>query len=268
MNEMVRPFSGKFVKPAIFTKSPLVLVIFQIRWENLTSLSDDLSGEANAISAEISEKFPYSGITNEVSFRIDQSGVGTEPGSKIYNWFSLNKAKTVTLAPTFLTIQTSEYFGLENFMEDVAYVLRATLNHVRVPAISRAGFRYVNRALGNQSSANFVEPPLAAAQKLRLSDRVEIRHSISDLNLGVGQNSIQTRVGLLPPGISIDPAILPTEETSWIFDLDAFTDIKFYANVDDILDKGRELADLAYDFFITYTTDDFKMAHGMKHDSK
>lgn len=265
MNKYARPFSKDFRGPATFEKSPLALVVFQIRWDRLTGLSDDITDAASAISSEIRERFPYSEPTNEITFRIDQSGVGSEPGPKIFNWFNLDKSLSVTLAPTFLTIQTSLYSGLDVFMEVVAYVIKAALNNVDIPVISRAGFRYVNRTLGNANSSNFVVESLSAAQRLGLSDQVEIRHSISDLNLGLGENSLQTRIGLLPPGVTIDPSIPPLNEPTWIFDLDAFSEGKFYADIEGILSKARELSDLAYDFFTTFTTNEFKSAHGMKY---
>jgi uncharacterized protein (TIGR04255 family) len=69
----------------------------------------------------------------------------------------------------------------------------------------------------------------------------------------------------LPAGATVDPAAIePTNEPSWILDLDMFSSEPVPFDVDRVVDNARGFAERIYTFFRSAVTDNFLRPYGGK----
>ena len=171
----------------------------------------------------------------------------------------------VSFSETFLTIDTAEYTGRENFAARLAAVWQLFAGIVAPPFVERVGVRYINRITEPDHLA--VLPDLMRARgpwRPRCGPRQRaITHSMSEALYQLGDHDLlQARWGLLPPGAVLDATIPPVPMPSWILDLDSFFIGKTVPDTEPITNLVTSLAERAYRYFRWVVTPEFLSTFG------
>lgn len=253
--------------------APIIRVIGQLRFGTLSVLQ---AGDqaAREFVGSLAAQYPYSeqGTEHLLQVTIGQSGQPVQQaGGPIWRLRSADQLSTVALSSSSLTYETSIYTGRTQFcgtLEGLASALVATTN---VPAFSRVAVRYTNRmvGLGTKELRSFFHPELLGVVGAADDGPAQQTHALSQSIFafgGPGQNLL-AQWGILPQGASIDPALAPATEPSWILDLDSFVDYPdistaLLAKPGQVSKVASECAERAYRFFRWSVTDEFLRVHG------
>jgi uncharacterized protein (TIGR04255 family) len=131
------------------TKSPLEVVVSQIRYENAPH-----AGEGH-VALAVHETLggsggPYPNVeqaaTINITFAPGQAQATEQaPGAPTWRFTSKDSAWTVSLTPDFVALETTRYTTWEEFRERLSAVVDAVAEHVRPVLNPRIGVRYVDR---------------------------------------------------------------------------------------------------------------------------
>lgn len=133
--------------------------------------------------------------------------------------------------------------------------------------MERVGVRYLNRVTDSRivaSLSDYVRPEVLGYGALGAgtSGAAQLAMSANQARYIADDVALQVRSGVVPPGETIDPAVLPTREPSWILDLDASSEKLVPFDVDGALATAERLSDFAYDFFKFVSTEGFLKEFG------
>lgn len=246
--------AGPFAEAAEIhlSRAPLVRVLAQVRWDELTQFQD-FESKANALAELIEDEFPIRTQQNEVQFQVGPQGVLPLPSTtSIHQLNSKDDSLRVYFAPTFLTLETAKYSSRDEFCGKFEQLLRHVSSIATIPRAVRVGFRYVNRienTTGFDELELLVRPELLGGRNIEGLGNAVVRHTLSETLFGTARGNLLTKWGILPVGGSIDPTIEPVNSPSWVLDLDAFSDTKVDFAPGALTRQIRELSSLGYGFF-------------------
>lgn len=260
-----RPFTGDANKKIRLSNAPLALVLCQIRWPDFTHLQGDLTETTSALGSKL-EDYPLISHIHEVAYTITPEGLQQTPGEKVVQWQSLDGVWRVTLSRRFASLYCTSYSSFPDFQARLEQVLEALHSEVRVPLVERVGIRYVNQVTDVdfiENIAEYVRPEvLGYAALTGASGEAKLELSANQARYGVPGAALQVRSGLVPPGETVDPAVSPAKDLSWVLDLDSSSEEVQPFEVGSILAKTGKLSDFAYDFFKYVSTEGFLKEFG------
>lgn len=230
--------------------APLVRVLAQIRFP-LVAAIQNLSSIAPFQEA-IRGDYPVLKQEQLHSVTLDSSGPSAQV-EQIWRFTDIEKAWRVSLAPTFVALETTSYTSRTDFLARLSRVAGALTGNLDPKVIERIGLRYINRIQGVHLDevAVLIREPLCGVVGTPLEN--DTRYSISDalFNVAEEQAVLHARWGYLPPNSTIDPgAMEPIDEPSWVLDLDAYTEqgAKRF-DVGEITDQAGLFASRCYTVF-------------------
>lgn len=221
---VAEPF-GPAVADVALENPPLVKVLTQVRFPEVTSIvQPEFIGP---FQEALRERYPVLRRVQEVGLLVTPQGPAPSPqGGVIWRFTDRSGEWTVSLAPTFVALDTSRYSGHGAFIERLREVLTA-LGQLRAPLVfDRFGVRYINRLPADDIAAlrELVRTEaLGFAGSDELPREVTVSHSIHETLFAIeGEGQLQARWGVLPAEVSLDATIDPAPVRSWFLDVDVF----------------------------------------------
>jgi uncharacterized protein (TIGR04255 family) len=264
--ERFRPFTGDTEKRVRLNEAPLVLVLCQVRWPDFSHLQGDLAEVARAFGSAL-DGYPVISNIHEVAYTITPDGVTQAPGDKIFQWKSVDNVWYISLSRRFVSLYCTSYTSFADFLPRLEQVLGALESQVKIPLIERLGVRYVNRITDArlvENLAEYVRPEVLGYSGLTgESGAVQLGSSANQARYLVEDAVLQVRSGLVPAGETVDPAVPPAQQRSWVLDLDASSERVAPFDISAVLVEAGRLSDFAYDFFKYVSTEGFLKEFGV-----
>jgi uncharacterized protein (TIGR04255 family) len=222
MKTIPAPFSGAPPEEVPLPRAPLVRVLAQVTFPLIAKLAqqDSIADFQERIRA----RYPL--LTPEAMHHIEMSP-GTEPRVRtetVWRFSAADQAWRVSLATSFVALETTAYTSRDDFVERLTDIARAFETTVDPKLVLRVGVRYINRIEGEglDRLADLIEPEVLGVLRTPFKDAAQ--HLITEAMLRAEEGQLLARWGSLPAGATIDPqALAPLSAPSWILDLDLFT---------------------------------------------
>lgn len=235
--------------------APLIRAIAQVRFTRVPEL---VTPQAEAALAAALRRFPIRGQAEGIAWV-----PGGEPLRESYKTFEdLEDRWKITIAPDFLALETTNYVSRSDFVATLQEVLTGLSGVQAPPRVTRVGMRFIDRIENPSNLSALLNPALLGW--IPDTDDETLVHQIHQVLLLHPDKSAQVQVKslCLPPGVSVDPAIPPIDQRSWVLDIDAFTEQRKAFEVEGIVGTVRRLAEMAYSVFRWSTTTEFLRRYG------
>lgn len=243
--------------------APLVRVIAQVRFPQVLSI--EKREFVAPFQEDLRPRYPILRNERTQGVVFGPQGASATTPQTIWRFADEDSNWRVSLAPDFAAIETTAYESRKDFLERFEAVVRALAAHVSPRIIDRLGVRYIDRITGHavQGIETLVNRDVlgVAATALR-SNAVQ---SLSESVFSVPEIGAQllARWGLLPKGGTVDPAAIePTDEPSWILDLDMFRSGPRQFDCGEVVRDAEHFAERTYAFFRWAVTEDFLRRYG------
>ncbi|GHG18769.1 MULTISPECIES: TIGR04255 family protein [Amycolatopsis] len=262
---MDRPLDLAPVEEVLLPHAPLITVLAQVRWPEVTHLKLNIDDVVTRVGERLADDYPLYLREKEFQLAITPRGPIQQESGTIYQFKSADQNWKVSLSQSFVTLDVKNYTSRKDFIGRFEQVLQAVDSAVKIPFVSRIGFRYVNRIEESDEYSQLTDHVQFAALgggAVPLAKGVELNHSLSEAIYKKGDVQLLARSAHLPPGATTDPAISAASNRSWILDLDAFQEGEIEFNTADLATKMSDLASIAYSFFRWAIDDDFLRMYG------
>lgn len=258
------PLAGPPPPEIPLPSAPLIRVIAQVRFPLVTSV---LKQEFIAPFQE-AVRIDYAVLRAEQSRTVifGSDGAAQQSTGVVWRFEDVDRGWRLSLAPDFLALETTRYVSRDNFLARFERVLVALRDHIDPPVIDRLGLRYIDRVVGDDVPGvlpDLMRPEIAGILRTPLAGYA--RHAIVEnvFSLPEGTGNLMARWGLVPKSATVDPsAIEPTDQPSWLLDLDAFLTETRPFEIDAIVAETRGFAERIYSFFRWVVTKKFIERYG------
>jgi len=242
----------------------LVRVLAQIRFPTLLSIAE--AATVAPFQERIRSAYPIA--ENQIIQRV-VIALGTESpavvqAERIWRFRDREKSWRVSLAPTFLALETDHYTHRREFLERMSWLIEALEQTLNPRVTQRLGLRYIDRIESNAIGElhELIKPDFLGPSRSVFGEATQYILTESVLNTAEGA-SIAARWGMLPPQASFDPNVLePIEGNSWILDLDMYSDAQTDLSVDALLPQLEQFAERIYAVFRFMVTERFLTYYG------
>jgi len=251
--EVPTPF-GDPVPEVPLPRAPLIAVIAQVRFPSVASIvREDFIGP---FQERIREAYPVLRQEREVSLVLTPQGVQAG-GDSAPVWRFLDRDDSaewkVSLASSFVALDTSRYTSRNDFLDRLGAVLDALAATVRPSTCDRLGVRYVDRVLLDEddlSLASLLRAEVLGVATVEPGGDAALVHNISDSEFRLDDAVLHGRWGQLPPRAQLDPfhgdAV---DAASWILDLDMYDTNLGGFDVGTLTSRAATFAERIYRFF-------------------
>lgn len=213
------PFGADVVETIGLDAPPLASVLVQVRFEPVLRVAEEafVGAFQEALRARYPTLRPHTEF--QVSLPATPDVPPTHAQTQLWRFTSNDEAWQVTLASSFVSLETKKYAGHQDFLQRLQEVLVAVSEHVMPQRVLRTGVRYVQRLAGDdigRLSEYLREEVLGICDVDPGIDTclTQVRH-ITD---GV---TLRARWGRIPAEVGTD-ILSPMEAPTWIFDIDVF----------------------------------------------
>jgi uncharacterized protein (TIGR04255 family) len=237
-------------------KAPLVRVIAQVRFPLVVGV--ERRDFIAPFQETVRETYPVLRQEQTQGVLVGPAWVTPVPGQTAWRFSDVDGRWRLSLTPDFLALETTSYKRRSDFLLRLRDALIALDRHIEPQIVDRLGVRYIDRIVGDdvreisglvRSQVSGISGTDAAAHML---------HSLCESVFALDGARVLARWGQLPAGSTVDPtAIEPTDEVSWILDLDMFTTAPAPFVVEGVLGEARRFAERIYTFFRWAVTDEF-----------
>ena len=143
---MTGPFSQEAPVYVHLPQAPLVRTLVQIRFPTFAAFATDQDRVANRLATALGDEYPRFDAGHEVALMLTPEGVTQGQGkAPLWRFTSADTKWQVSLGPTFLSLETSNYHRRSHFVSRLTEVWAAFVGIARPPVIDRVGVRYVNQ---------------------------------------------------------------------------------------------------------------------------
>ena len=261
------PLFGKVSERILLKDAPLVRALGQVTFPKIVKISEE--SYIGDFQEAIRGDYPHLQRDNiqSVEVNVDQSDMQHQTTETvIWRFLDLERIFRVSLRTDAITLETARYESREEFMKRLKVVLNALSSTIKPAAVTRVGFRYVNRIKGEKyvgSLSKLIRPELLNVLQPNLLQHIE--YSMTDIVCQTKEGKLIVRNGMVPPKFTHDPDLAPpVEDTSWVFDIDSFStncegsefEPKF------LCEELSKVAARAYTFFRWGITDQFLQSFG------
>lgn len=261
----LRPFTGDDARQVRLAKSPIRLVLCQVAWPELVDFPDDFSEAARIFGRGI-ERYPVFEEHSQNNVILTPSGPVRGEEEKFYQWRSADNQWSVVLGRRFLSFYRTSYTSYSDFSARLEKVLIRLQEVLNVSVLERVGLRHVNQVvdprLFEDLSGYIDEKVLGLSISQFATDLAQIESSQNQIVVTVNEAVMQARSGILPPQQTVDPAIPPHTDKSWVLDIDSNVSHQEPFDIAKTLDAAGDLADINYDFFKFAMKDKFFKTFG------
>ena len=241
--------------------APLVRVIAQVRFPLLVAVEqrDFIAPFQGAVR----ETYPVLRQEQIQGVVVTLAGVTAAPAQTAWRFSDVQGHWRLSLAPDFLALETTSYTSRSDFLARLREAVTALDEHVEPKLVDRLGVRYVDRIVGDavDDIAKLVRPEVCGISASAAGSRA--LHSVSESMFALDGARVLARWGRLSAGSTVDPGALePTNEVSWILDLDMFTTSPVPFSVDRVIEDATRFAERIYTIFRWAVTTDFLRRYG------
>lgn len=259
------PF-GPAVQEIHLTRSPLVFVVAQVRFERVASIGseDFIAGFQEAIRSA----YPVMRREQQAGVLVGPDGqITTAESGHVWRFDERPEGWQVTLAPDFVALSTNRYTRRRDFLDRLSAIVGAAHRELRVRFCERLGIRYVDRVTDPELLAQL--PELLRTEVLGtvvtdpgLKD-IELMHGFADTTYQLPDGvEMHARWGVLPALATFDPAIAPADIRNWVLDLDVYTREPMPFDPVALAAQAESACERIYRFFRWAVQDQFLVAHG------
>ena len=243
--------------------APLVRVIAQVRFPLVVAVErrDFIAPFQEAIRA----KYPVLRQEQTRGVLISPTGIAPAQDQTAWRFGDIKSHWRVSLAPDFIALETTAYTSRSDFLKRLREVVAALDEHIEPKLVDRLGVRYIDRIVGQgiDDIAKLIRPEVRGITGTPAASHA--LHALSESMFTLDGARVLARWGRLPAGATVDPAAIePTNEPSWILDLDMFSSEPVPFSVDNVLDNAKRFAERIYTFFRWAVTEDFLRLYGGK----
>ena len=262
------PLFGEVPERVLLGNAPLVRVLGQATFPKIVKISEE--SYIGDFQEAIRDDYPHLQRDNiqSVEVNVDKSGMQHQTTETVvWRFFDLERIVRVSLGTDAITLETAKYVSRKEFMKQLKIVLDALSSTIKPAAVTRVGFRYVDRIQGGKnlgSLSKLIRPELLNILQPNLLQHIEF--SMTNITCITKEGKLIVRYGMAPPKFTHDPDMAPpVENPSWVLDIDSFSTkcegSEFEPN---LLCKGlNEVAARAYAFFRWGITDEFLQYFGV-----
>lgn len=255
MNDMdlvPTPF-GEPVEELFLSDPPLIVALAQIRFPAVASIArEEFIGP---FQERIRDTYPF--LREEramLSVQLDEGGVQAQLGDSPV-WQFCDDAQgsvwKVSLATSFVALETVDYPSHAEFLGRLREVLVALKETVRPASCTRIGLRYVDRVAADPDLPELIRDEMIGIVSADSGTEARMQHALTDVQFNCSSSILHGRWGLLPSNAILDNLYgRPVPMSSWILDLDMYTDdVEGAFDVTILLEKSKRFAEDIYRFF-------------------
>ena len=246
-------------------KAPLIRVISQIRFHQVLAVGkkdfvapfqEAIRKTYGVLEAEEVQDVVLSPSAGEASQR-----------EVVWRFSDLASEWRVSLAPSFIALETRAYQSRADFLRRLREVVEAVSTHIAPAAAQRIGLRYIDRVTGESldQMASLVRKEFLGIVGSSLVEY--IAHSTSEtlFQLPQATDQLMVRWGMVPPHVTVDPNVVePIGERSWLLDIDMFSTQRTPFDTDSLVSQTERYAERVYTFFRWAVKDEFLSRYGGK----
>lgn len=241
-------------------RAPLVLVLCQLRFNTKAALGQRAT--ADAICERLAPRYAEVVEENVTEATFDLGAPGLAVKQQATRQFILRSPDSpwwIMLSPSVASLVGTTYSERKDFLDRISELRIALTEDAEIAAIERVGVRYVSRVADEAFLSgldNYVRAEVRGAVHLPQATETRLHQTVSDTMIQQGSTMARIRAGMMPPGVTPDPAVPILEQRSWVFDIDTFNDE--YRRADEsVEDTAADLAKGQYQLFRWLVTDDF-----------
>lgn len=220
----------KSTKHERLKRSPLVLVVAQVRFPTVLRVSD--RDFVAPFQEAIRASYPVASEEQEIQMVIGPHGAQQLPGQKQWRFHSRDSQCSLVLSDTAFTLETRNYKDADDFLGRFSEALAALELHVKPALCDRIGLRYVNeirqpQATNATSWHGLIDPAFLGPIDGELGRRYQVARTIEDISIARGPDEfISLKHGFLPEGTTIVPtapnSAAPVVGPFYLLDIDHF----------------------------------------------
>ncbi len=261
MAEIRDPVTLAPIEEIVLSTAPLIRVIAQVRFPLVVAIEqrDFIAPFQEAIRAD----YPQLRQEQTQALVLGPGGLSPADKERVWRFSDISGHWRVTLAPTFLALETTSYTTRLEFFDRLRRVLDVLERRVEPKVVDRIGIRYVDRISGEPMGriADLVRPEVRGITGTIAEQHLQ--HSLTESLFVLEESRLLARWGRIPPGVTVDPnAIEPIGEASWVLDLDMFSAEPMPFSASGVARVGEEFARRIYTFFRWAVTDEFLRVFG------
>lgn len=225
-------------KPVIFRRTPLSLVVCQLRFEDTGPLPEE---SASGLRDRFATRYPLAQRLQSAEVHLGPAGVqaaatgGMRFASVAGDW-------TCSLFPDFVSLETTAYSDWQDFDSRLREMLAAVVDVVHPRVETRLGLRYVNEIQIDDVRApsdwlNYLNPALVSelSPTEPLAASLLTLHQMMQVDIGEG-GRLTLRHGL--PGEATEDG---DKALTYLLDLDCFRQSQRLLVVDDVMSEADRL---------------------------
>lgn len=247
------PF-GEPVEEVPLTDPPLITALAQVQFPSVASLArEEFIGP---FQERIRGQYPFLERDEQtVGIELTSEGIRAQTGPAPVWRFRDRQHEpiwTISLAPSFVALDTADYPSHADFLQRLRVVLEALQGTVGPAACTRIGLRYVDRLEAGPDLGELVRPEMLGVLGPDYGADVGIIHALSDTLFRYGDAVLHGRWGLLPPNAVLDSLYgSGVEGPSWVLDLDMYAEnVEGAFDVDGLVSTAEHFAQSIYRFFL------------------
>jgi uncharacterized protein (TIGR04255 family) len=260
------PFGSEPIEEIPLSSSPLIRALAQARYPRLVAMSkSNIDSTVARVVELLGAEYPIRDEQREAQITLGPDGVTTTPGANIWQLRSPDEVWQVSIAESFVSLETKKYVSRSDFTEKLQKVLQAIGETVSPPFVERLGMRYTNRIEDPDlllRLQDLVRPEVLGGFAVPRPDGVTLSHTMSESLYMVGVNNLHARWGLLPGGTTFETSLKPLRESSWFLDIDSFSQERTLFNSEVLSVQAAALASSAYRYFRWVVKPEFIEAFG------
>lgn len=256
MTKNFDPLFGDFIEHVPLRNAPLVRVLAQIRFPDVTVNPD--REFISSFQKAIRKRYPQFVEEAAHAFAMGPTGINVSP-SVVWRFRDAASIWRVSVTPTFLSLETRKYESGADFADRFKQLLTDLGDTIAPSHVSRIGIRYVDQI---EVTDGLKVDDLLEQHMVEISSKLTgVLHMISEVEAETNEGAVLARWGHLPPLGSHDPEIMPpVDNASWFLDVDSFSSHEsnlLEYNPEEISAITHSLANRAYNLFRWCVNDNF-----------
>jgi uncharacterized protein (TIGR04255 family) len=259
--KLPKPFSGPPPAEVPLARAPLVRVIGQISFAPILGIPDPV------VVAPFQERLrtTYPLLNKDIVQRIDirPDNPASVQQETIWRFHDLERRWRMSLAPTFVALETPRYTSRRDFLTRLGDIIDALEQTLNPRFTQRIGLRYISRVEGEAlpKLSEFVKPEFVGAVDTPFGHAAQ--YLVTESLIPTDEGMLSARWGKLPANATVDPhAIEPASTDSWVHDLDLFREEPGAFSKDELGPLLEAFAKRLYAVFRYMVTDTYLRYYG------
>ncbi|MXZ53203.1 MAG: TIGR04255 family protein [Gammaproteobacteria bacterium] len=220
------PF-GEPVAEVPLPEAPLIAVLAQIRFPPIASINQQAF--IGPFQERIRSSYPVLRQEQEVNVVLTPDGLNPASApTPLWRFFDRPEDPEwkVSLASSFVALDTRRYESRANFLQRLREVLDALGDTIAPTTFDRIGVRYVDRVQLDETTdlTGLVRSQVLGMSTVEPGEDADLVHSLSEAEFRLRDATLRGRWGWLPANAQLDPLHGdPLSTPCWILDLDMYS---------------------------------------------